>query len=734
MKRWIFLFSCLFVSTILFSFEIEKVNEFAFSEFFKQNTLMTNHTIRNDSLFICNQRSFQIYDLSQGNFDLITDYNMQGRIDAMTICDNKVFLTCWAPVRIVCLSISNPLQPEQIAEFSWPFAYISFIAGDYLYSHEAVNGDLYMHVINIHTFEEVAFYPIPNNYNPLRKVNETMALLDLENETWLYDLSDPSMLQVMGHAYLDFRYFPNEFGTINDTILVASSIGEQRSSKFYSIQDPYNWVLLSEITPGTSQYDYEDGIYYSWRRQKSRCYDISDITQPVVLDSFSIVFDCFQGSALEDDTFVLVDYGTMYLFDVSQHTYNLLDTKHNLGRIEQGILFDNSILATAGTNYGFTLWDVSDVLNVNNLDSYCNDTITLYRTPGMDDKYCYVGFDCEHEMINHSIFEIVPEGSATLLHSFLSPNLEEFLGLLTYDGDGNYYTVFNEVLYRYQLTQQNELEVIGSLPLPGVTCASFIFVNPFIYVLTAYMMYVVDPQEMEIIHQNQLAFTPITITYGFYENYLIYSPGFLTYTAIYDITDPTDPSLFGFIDDVGVLAIDAENDLLFIADNIASVFDLTTIDTGILNEISNFQNWTTGSDIVPLKQNNHNYLLYVEETSVAVYEYTTGDVSPQIPEVPSISLFNYPNPFKPSGNRRGPATTISFSLGNELVENVAIEIFNAKGQKVKQLEIGSEEQEVGTFTWDGTDSTNKPVSSGVYLYQLKAGGKALAQKKMMLLK
>ena len=725
MKRWIFLFSCLLVSTILFSFEIEKVNEFAFSEFFHAG--MNNHVIRNDSLFICNRRSFQIYDLSQGYFNLITDYSLKGIISSMTLCDNRVFLVSASFYRITCLSIDDPTQPEVLTEFSWPYAYLSFIAGEYLYSHEAVNGDLYLHVIDIHSFEEVAFYPVPYNYNPLRKVNETMALLDLENETWLYDLSDPSMIQAMGHADLDFRYASNEFGTINDTILVASSMGPIGSSQFYSIADPWNWTLLSEIQPGTSQYDYEGGIYYSWRRQKSRCYDITDITQPVVLDSFSIVFDCFQGSALEDDTFVLVDYGTMYLFDVSQHTYNLLDTKHSYGCIRHGEIFNETILATPCTNYGFTLWDVSDVLNVTKLNSYCENEISYYHNPAADNIFCYMGFNIQDESVNHRIFEIEPDGSAVQLHSFQSPNLEEFFGILTYDGSDYYYAVFDEVLYQYHLNQQNELEIVASMPLPGVVAASFIFVDSAVYVLTEYMMYVVDTQNMEIVHQNQLAYTPITITYDFYDNYLIYSPGSWCYTSIYDISNPTDPTLFSFIDKVGALAVDAENDLLFIGDKNASVFDLTTIDTGVLNEIATFQNWTKGKEVIPLKQNGHNYFLYVEETSVAVYEYTTGDFSPQIPEVPSITLSNFPNPFNPT-------TTISFSLGNEVIENVAIEIYNAKGQKVKQLQMTNDELRAGSVQWDGTDSANQPVTSGVYLYQLKADGKALAQKKCLLLK
>jgi hypothetical protein len=39
-----------------------------------------------------------------------------------------------------------------------------------------------------------------------------------------------------------------------------------------------------------------------------------------------------------------------------------------------------------------------------------------------------------------------------------------------------------------------------------------------------------------------------------------------------------------------------------------------------------------------------------------------------------------------------------------------------------------------SITWDGTDSANQPVSSGVYLYQLRVGKQTLAQNKMMLLK
>ena len=84
---------------------------------------------------------------------------------------------------------------------------------------------------------------------------------------------------------------------------------------------------------------------------------------------------------------------------------------------------------------------------------------------------------------------------------------------------------------------------------------------------------------------------------------------------------------------------------------------------------------------------------------------------------------NYPNPFNPT-------TTISFNLNAEDAENAELVIYNLKGQKVRQYSIFNNQSSI---VWDGTDNYNKPVSSGVYFYQIKAG-KFTATKKMMLIK
>ena len=74
---------------------------------------------------------------------------------------------------------------------------------------------------------------------------------------------------------------------------------------------------------------------------------------------------------------------------------------------------------------------------------------------------------------------------------------------------------------------------------------------------------------------------------------------------------------------------------------------------------------------------------------------------------------NYPNPFNPE-------TTISFSI-TEDSEKTELSIYNLKGQKVKTLINSQLSSGQHSVAWNGKDDSDKPVSSGVYLYQLKAG-------------
>ena len=104
--------------------------------------------------------------------------------------------------------------------------------------------------------------------------------------------------------------------------------------------------------------------------------------------------------------------------------------------------------------------------------------------------------------------------------------------------------------------------------------------------------------------------------------------------------------------------------------------------------------------------------------------------------VPEVILCNYPNPLN-------PMTTISFGSiapvlcssdtaeGGKGAKDTKLEIFNVKGQKIKQYSIADNQYSI---TWDGTDNSNQPVPSGVYLYGLKIDDRMVKTEKMLLIK
>jgi hypothetical protein len=81
-------------------------------------------------------------------------------------------------------------------------------------------------------------------------------------------------------------------------------------------------------------------------------------------------------------------------------------------------------------------------------------------------------------------------------------------------------------------------------------------------------------------------------------------------------------------------------------------------------------------------------------------------------------LQNYPNPFNPE-------TWIPYELSKG--NSVLISIYNTEGKLVRKLDLGY--REAGIYVsqsksayWDGRNETGEKVSSGVYFYNIKAGG------------
>lgn len=104
-------------------------------------------------------------------------------------------------------------------------------------------------------------------------------------------------------------------------------------------------------------------------------------------------------------------------------------------------------------------------------------------------------------------------------------------------------------------------------------------------------------------------------------------------------------------------------------------------------------------------------------------EGVVANPEPETPVVATALSGNYPNPFNPE-------TTISYSVKDK--QNVMLEIYNLKGQKVKTLV--QEAKSAGTYQvkWDGTDDQAQRVTSGVYFYRMQAGDYTSVRKMIML--
>ncbi len=154
---------------------------------------------------------------------------------------------------------------------------------------------------------------------------------------------------------------------------------------------------------------------------------------------------------------------------------------------------------------------------------------------------------------------------------------------------------------------------------------------------------------------------------------------------------------------------------------------------GMLKEVTGFSNWAWRVRFIPqpyAKTFTQPYTVITDtwtDTEVKTGQYellprgltsAVEDLDLGIPTTFNLEQ-NYPNPFNPS-------TTIKFSIPNN--ELVSLKIYNVLGQEVATLL--NKEMKAGSYSVDFNASK---LSSGVYIYNIRAGNFNVA-KKMLLIK
>ena len=114
-----------------------------------------------------------------------------------------------------------------------------------------------------------------------------------------------------------------------------------------------------------------------------------------------------------------------------------------------------------------------------------------------------------------------------------------------------------------------------------------------------------------------------------------------------------------------------------------------------------------------------------EQIILQLYGYTGSLGVNQVHSLENITLYqNHPNPFN-------PITIIRYDVPKGLFVKIAI--YDMIGRKVSTLVNSYEQPGLKSIQWNGTDDFGRPVSAGLYLYEIKAGGFRNV-KKMVIIK
>ncbi len=89
------------------------------------------------------------------------------------------------------------------------------------------------------------------------------------------------------------------------------------------------------------------------------------------------------------------------------------------------------------------------------------------------------------------------------------------------------------------------------------------------------------------------------------------------------------------------------------------------------------------------------------------------------PELNPISITTGPNPF---------SDVLTLYLESNAKQTTSVDIFNVKGQKVRELQTPAMNQGSWTLFWDGKDASGKELSAGMYLARLKSAQKSVYRK------
>lgn len=207
----------------------------------------------------------------------------------------------------------------------------------------------------------------------------------------------------------------------------------------------------------------------------------------------------------------------------------------------------------------------------------------------------------------------------------------------------------------------------------------------------------------------------------FPDNWLITPPLVLAAESQYELTywiAPQDPAYIA--ENYSVMISTSDTQL----SNFTSIFSETLSESDFAQRTVSLNGYSGQTIYLAFRHHNCTDIYWIKLDDVKITRSLVNNPENPIIVKKTQLKGNYPNPFNPE-------TSIAFDLENEAI--VSIEIFNAKGQKVKTLINDRFTAGAHNIVWNGKDDHGNNVSSGIYFFNMKSG-KYTSTRKMILMK
>jgi len=733
----ILLFLIIFLLLTAQEFEIDKISEIAYAQGVTDSESIQ---VIDDYLYYSSHNGLEIYEInldssitklsiltiaSSGNMIIKNQYCflISGVSDSSFIIP-EYFLTTY---KIDISDVYNPIIVDQIEHEDFNNFCKMFKFDDYLiFKWLEPDGFHY----DFYSIPELGYIgQVISDYHHI-VVNDNLLLRQDGLTFYIEQYNPPDEFEVIGvidvSAYSDGNYPFDHFKMKNDTILSAVNL---KNITFWNISDPSNWQYLSRYTipentflSGNKQYAIMDENAVIFDPYLLRLLDISDISNPILVDSIEHNMELW-GQACDyysNNIYVGTFNDGIQHYKIENNTVEYVDSYYDHIRFFIGDMYENKLI-TSTVMRRYYLFDLEDPINSVELGEWFNEIQFLM----IHEQGCWMVLInyAEHTL---EIYDITDLENPLLMNTLYLDNYGYYWNYCFIDESNpnsfylcNYQT---SIFWKFDISEPSEPVQLFEYLLPS-TPEGIAIINSIAYLTFGediYNLLVIDGlEENEPYIANEINNFTENKYLDNQDGYLITNVPYHTSIAqIFQLDDPLQPELY-FTPQWGE-RIEIEDDLIFVKTNhIVGVYENRPNNT---EPIAIFNGLNYIYNINLIEHEGTNYLITNEMANIGLFEYTyiPSSAEDELPK-PEITLSNFPNPFNPE-------TTISFSV-TQNSDFVTLNIYNIKGQKVDQLEITNYELGINEVTWNA-----ERFASGIYLYQLKVDGKAIASKKCLLLK